>query len=78
MSTKELCGLLQEEFKTKKCTQQHSRGCQKLSSGKEAVDIIFGSIKPEDYNYFRNCYVKLKGKRGIGWYMVRPEEEGNY
>lgn len=63
MSTKELCGLLQEVFKAKEVhATAFLEGCQKLSSGKEAVDIIFGSIKPEDYNYFRNCYVKLKEK----------------
>lgn len=63
MSTKELCELLQEVFKAKEMhVTAILEGCQKLSNGKEAVDIIFGSIKPEDYDYFRNCYFKLKQK----------------
>ena len=63
MNTKELCELLQEIYKSK---EVHAtailEGCQKLSNGKEAVDVIFSNIKPEDYNYFRNCYFKLKQK----------------
>ena len=63
MNTKELCELLQEVSKAK---EVHATAilerCQKLSTGKEAVDVIFSNIKPEDYSYFRNCYFKLKQK----------------
>ena len=63
MNTKEICELLQEIYKSK---EAHATAilerCQKLSTGKEAVDIIFGNIEPEDYSFFRNCYIKLKQK----------------
>ena len=63
IGTKELCELLQEVFKAKEVhAKAFLEGCQKLNNGKEAVDVIFGSIKPEDYSYFRNCYIKLKQK----------------
>ena len=63
MSNKELCELLQEVFKDKEMfVTAILERCQKLSNGKDVLDIIFGSIEPEDYSYFRNCYFKLKQK----------------
>lgn len=58
MSTKELCELLQEIYKSKEAhVTAFLKCCCKLSTSKEAVDAIFSNIEPEDYNYFRNCYI---------------------
>lgn len=63
MSTKELCELLQEVYKSKEAhIIAFIKSCCKLNTSKEAVDVILSNIKPEDYSYFRNCYIKLKQK----------------
>ena len=62
MSTKELCDTLKELYKVK---EEHAvailEGCKNLR-GEKVLDILFGSIKVEDFPYFKETYLKMKQK----------------